>query len=115
MDALCFHGKADLTGGALLETVTDIEDVGSNSGPGSASARLCIQCPGHGYLFSLSTGDNIVTAPKFVDGRMQLGHPKAVKGMQRVYAVDYRPASRDEGGLWIQWGSDEMRRYASDR
>lgn len=106
MDALCFHGKANLCDGSVMETITPIEDLGQPTS--SLAARLCIQCPGHGYLFALQSGDNVVTAPKFVDGRMHLGNPKAVHHMQRVYACH-----RHDGGLWVD--TTGTGRYASDR
>lgn len=107
MDARCFHGKGDLSEGSVVQSVLDIEDLSATS-LSSGSLTLCVQCPGHGYLFALATGDNCIPNPKFEGGRMRVDCLKAVKGMQRPYLCTYD----ESAGLYVAPAAGG--RYASD-
>lgn len=106
MDAVCFHAGGDLCSGPIVAATIDIEDLACER---RDVGRLCVQCPQHGYLFSLATGDNVIASPVFRDGRMSLGGLKAVRGMQRVYRSVYVEGE----GLSIDAAGEG--RYASDR
>jgi nitrite reductase/ring-hydroxylating ferredoxin subunit len=104
IDAVCYHGKADLTQGSLVRGVCDVEDLGHTSIP------LCVECPGHGYLFSLATGSNIIRGAQFLGGKLVVGGLKAVARMQRTYECVFDPAA----GLAVFNKTRRHERFASD-
>lgn len=95
MDGQCFHARADLSMGTVRRALTDIENLGSVAGRdgevGSSCplAAFCVECPGHGFLFSLLTGDNLVPNAVFTGGKMKVEGLKGVHGMQRPYGCRF--------------------------
>ncbi|CUF03995.1 Hypothetical protein, putative [Bodo saltans] len=104
IDAVCYHGKADLTQGGVVRGICDVEDLGQTSTP------LCVECPGHGYLFSLATGSNIIRGAQFVGGKLVVGGLKAVTHMQRTYECVFDPVT----GLTVFNKNRKNERFASD-
>ena len=84
IDSKCFHARADLSMGIVRRSLGDIENLGSDPTGG-----LCVECPGHGFLFSLCTGDNLVPNAKFINKKMSIEGLKGVKGMQRPYLCTF--------------------------
>lgn len=92
IDAKCFHARADLSMGTVRRSIGDIENLGDATGCDKKDplSALCVECPGHGFLFSLWTGDNLVPNAKFSGkNKMSIQGLKGVKGMQRPYHCSY--------------------------
>jgi len=85
MNNKCYHDGAALCNGVITTVTVDIEDA-----PTTCLAKgVCVECPGHGYLYLLATGDYIVPKPELIDGRMRVQRFKAVRDMQRPYTCVY--------------------------
>ena len=89
IDGVCFHQQQALCGGKVVKILCDIEQLVGDGCPANDHHRLCLECPGHGFLFSLLTGDNLVARPQLVDGKMQVRSFKTVRGMQRPYSCEF--------------------------
>ncbi len=115
IDAVCFHQQQSLCGGKLVKVLADIEQLGESAAAASAcpgGGLLCIECPGHEFLFSVATGDNVVARPQLIDGRMQVRAFKAVKGIQRPYLCEFEAGK----GLFVRAQPETtLLSFASDR
>eukprot|EP00735_Rhodelphis_limneticus_P006508 TRINITY_DN18925_c0_g1::TRINITY_DN18925_c0_g1_i1::g.1512::m.1512 TRINITY_DN18925_c0_g1::TRINITY_DN18925_c0_g1_i1::g.1512 ORF type:complete len:234 (-),score=28.76,Rieske/PF00355.21/2.4e-05,Rieske_2/PF13806.1/0.044,Rieske_2/PF13806.1/5.6e+03 TRINITY_DN18925_c0_g1_i1:215-916(-) len=58
MDLICYHNKATLSEGLLVEVVCDIEDLHTHRV--TQEKKLCVQCPGHKRLFDVETGKEML-------------------------------------------------------
>ena len=70
------------------QTIGDIEDV---------NGHKCVICPWHKYPISLTTGEGLYKAAKFMDGKLQPGEWKSKGQKHRIHTVEER-----DDGMYVQ-------------